>query len=489
MNATDILKNHRQHYVTRLISRNPLLKFTPTAYREDITNLVKPEILELEKQVQPLEILKTLLSESPKPIKISNALKKNLAKCTKIKNESDDYFHATGQLSFYLGFPFVHVTEASRYQFAPLFLWAITCKITADSIIFERATDEDRNPLEPQLNRIFQTWLNYETGVHLNWDNSENLTFDTIEKETKQALSAWRNCNSEFDVQKIHPIPDKEKLKEPLQKARVLSCAVLGYVPFKGQALLDDLDKLAEQLENGMSNRVLDCFLKPVQPVKNQKNALKPNDNEKWLVTDYDHSQESVVWNTRKFNLMVLQGPPGTGKSQVIVNLIADAIANKKKVLVVCQKKAALEVIRKRLSANGLGNLVQLIEDPQNDRMRIIKSIREIENNFPDYSELTYQRNKTSNSLIEHEVVLDKINALLGENKNGKHPNYGNLKARLHQLTQSDINAYGKFNRLYQKTMQSQQWLPDSQRELQTLLQEANEFLQQYQSCNYPQNP
>ena len=122
MNAAEILKNHRQHYVTRLISRNPLLKFTPTAYREDITNLVKSEVLELIKQIQPVEILKTLLGESPKSVKIQNALKKNLAKCTKIKNESDDYFHATWQLSFYLGFPFVHVTEASRYQFAPLFL-------------------------------------------------------------------------------------------------------------------------------------------------------------------------------------------------------------------------------------------------------------------------------------------------------------------------------------------------------------------------------
>jgi RecA/RadA recombinase len=489
MNAADILKNHREHYVTRLVSRNPLLKFTATAYREDITNLVKPEILELEKQLQPLEILKTLLSASPKSVKIQNALKKNLAKCTKIKNESDDYFHATGQLSFYLGFPFVHVTEASRYQFAPLFLWAITCKITADSIIFERATDEDNNPLEPQLNRIFQTWLNYETGVHLNWDNSENLTFDTIEEETKQALSVWRNCNSDFDSQKIQPIPDKEALKASLSKAEVLPCAVLGYVPFKGQALLDDLDKLIEQLQNGESNRVLDYFLKPVDLSSVQENAPKPSDNDKWLVTDYDHSQESVVWNTRKFDLMVLQGPPGTGKSQVIVNLIADAVANKKKVLVVCQKKAALEVIRKRLDANGLGDLVQLIEEPQNDRMRIIKSIRAIESNFTSSLELANERNKTSNLLIEYETALDKTNALLSENQNGKHPNYGSLKARLHQLAQDSIDAYGKLNALYQKTAQSQEWLPNTQKELKALLQETGEFLQQYRSCNYAENP
>jgi hypothetical protein len=490
MNAADILKNHRQHYVTRLVSRNPLLKFLPSAYREDLTNLVKPEILELEIQIQPIEILKLLLAESPKPVKVQNALKKNLAKCTKIKNESDDYFHSTGQLSFYLGFPFIHVAESSRYQFSPLFLWAISCKITNDSITFERIVDEDGNPLEPQLNRIFQTWLNYENNVHLNWDNGENLTFDNIEYETKQALSIWHNCNSEFNAHKIQPIPDKEILKIPLSKAQVLPCAVIGYVPFKGQALLDDLDKLAEQLQNGESNKVLDYFLKPVDLFTDQENALKPKDQERWLITDYDHSQESVVWNTRKFDLMVLQGPPGTGKSQVIVNLIADALANKKKVLVVCQKKAALEVIRKRLTANGLGDLVQLIEEPQNDRMRIIKSIRAIDSNFSDSPTfIANERNKTSNKITQYEIFLDNINALLSENQKGKHPNYGNLKARLHQLAQDGIDAYGKLNLLYQKTMQSTEWLPDTQKELQALLQETEEFLQQYQSCNYAENP
>jgi len=350
MSQKDILKNHRQHYVTRIISRNPLLKFTPTAYREDIINLVKPEVLDLDvKIIQPLDILRTLLGDKPKPIKIENSLKKNLSKCTKINNESNDYFHATGQLSFYLGFPFIHVVESKRYQFSPLFLWPITCKVTSDSIILERAKDEDGTPLEPQLNRIFKTWLNYEAGINLKWGNSENLTFDSIEYETKQALSAWQSCNTNFDSQHIQPIPDKENLKAELKSAKVLSCAVIGYVPFKGQALLDDLDKLTEKLEGGSNNSVLDFFLKPVQDVKNLNPEKKPHDNDQWLVADYDHSQESVVWNTRKFDLTVLQGPPGTGKSQVIVNLIADSVANKKKVLVVCQKRAALEVIRKRL--------------------------------------------------------------------------------------------------------------------------------------------
>ena len=490
MSAADILKDHQQHYLTRLLARNPLLKLFPSLYREDMTIILGQETSNTEKQVLPLDALKILISEEPKAVKIPNILKKNLAKCNKIKNESDDHFHSTGQLSFYLGFPFVYAPlESELFQFSPLFLWAITCKITNDSVIFSRATDEDGVPLEPQFNSILKAWLAYEENLHLSWDNSENLTFDTIIEETKLALSAWKKCDSKFDASNIVAIPSQDVLKTEQKNALVIPCAILGHIKFN--AVGEDLVTLGEKLENEeVETGTLDYFLKPVQPTTIQENAPKPKDNEKWLVADYDNSQESVVWNTRKFDLMVLQGPPGTGKSQVIVNLIADAVANKKKVLVVCQKKAALEIIQKRLNANGLGELVQLIEDPQNDRMRIIKSVRAITNNFshsPVF--IANERDKISNLLNECEITLDQTNALLSENKNGQHPTYGNLKARLYQLAKEGIDAYGKLNLLHQKTMQSSEWLPDTQKELQALLQETGELLQQYKSCNYAENP
>jgi hypothetical protein len=64
MKARDILKDHRQHFIKRLLSRNPLLKCTPNSYREDITELVKIG-LELDKDIKttsPLEVLQDLLA-------------------------------------------------------------------------------------------------------------------------------------------------------------------------------------------------------------------------------------------------------------------------------------------------------------------------------------------------------------------------------------------------------------------------------------------
>ena len=53
----------------------------------------------------------------------------------------------------------------------------------------------------------------------------------------------------------------------------------------------------------------------------------------------------------------VIQGPPGTGKSQTITNLIADYVAAGKRVLFVCQKRAAIDVVHARLRQRGLDEL------------------------------------------------------------------------------------------------------------------------------------
>ena len=45
----------------------------------------------------------------------------------------------------------------------------------------------------------------------------------------------------------------------------------------------------------------------------------------------------------------IIYGPPGTGKSEIIVNIIANAITNEKTMLVTCEKKTALDVLLERL--------------------------------------------------------------------------------------------------------------------------------------------
>jgi very-short-patch-repair endonuclease len=68
-----------------------------------------------------------------------------------------------------------------------------------------------------------------------------------------------------------------------------------------------------------------------------------------------DSSQLRAVYAAAEGRTFVLQGPPGTGKSQTITNLIAHCLTVGKRVLFVAQKRAALDVVHKRLASVGLG--------------------------------------------------------------------------------------------------------------------------------------
>jgi very-short-patch-repair endonuclease len=69
-----------------------------------------------------------------------------------------------------------------------------------------------------------------------------------------------------------------------------------------------------------------------------------------------DSSQLSAVMAAVRGKDFVLIGPPGTGKSQTISNLIAQCLAEGKRVLFVSEKIAALDVVYRRLREVKLGD-------------------------------------------------------------------------------------------------------------------------------------
>ncbi len=74
------------------------------------------------------------------------------------------------------------------------------------------------------------------------------------------------------------------------------------------------------------------------------------------LVLDADSSQHAAVRAALDGRTFVLEGPPGTGKSQTIANIIAECLAAGRRVLFVAEKRAALEVVARRLAATGLAD-------------------------------------------------------------------------------------------------------------------------------------
>lgn len=93
-----------------------------------------------------------------------------------------------------------------------------------------------------------------------------------------------------------------------------------------------------------------------------------------YLVMDADASQFSALADVANGKDLSIEGPPGSGKSQTIVNLIAAALAGGKKVLFVAEKLTALEVVKNRLDAVGLGEFILPLQ-PGTTHDHIYKSI------------------------------------------------------------------------------------------------------------------
>ncbi|MFZ4214514.1 DUF4011 domain-containing protein [Pantoea endophytica] len=93
-------------------------------------------------------------------------------------------------------------------------------------------------------------------------------------------------------------------------------------------------------------------------------------------VVDSDSSQSLVVHDVLKGRSIVVQGPPGTGKSQTIANVIAGAIADKKRVLFVAEKLAALEVVKRRLDQVRLGAACLELHSNKANKRALLEELR-----------------------------------------------------------------------------------------------------------------
>jgi DNA replication protein DnaC len=118
-------------------------------------------------------------------------------------------------------------------------------------------------------------------------------------------------------------------------------------------------------------------------------------ENELMQITSLDYSQKMAISRAMKDNL-VIQGPPGTGKSQVITNIIANAIQQNKTVLFVTEKYVAAQVVHNRL--NKINRFALPIFDIANNSKKD-DFYRKIENSLKNIETPEFSENQSSNKI------------------------------------------------------------------------------------------
>ncbi len=152
-------------------------------------------------------------------------------------------------------------------------------------------------------------------------------------------------------------------------------CSVtLGNFKYRKMSLVRDYETL---LADPPVNAAFDAAfsLKPRAAERQLPPAVPLED--RFHVVPSDPTQASAIEEARAGTSYIIQGPPGTGKSQTITNLIADFVARGKRVLFVCEKRAAIDVVYARLRQCGLGDLCCLIHDSQTDKKGFVMDLKQ----------------------------------------------------------------------------------------------------------------
>lgn len=160
-------------------------------------------------------------------------------------------------------------------------------------------------------------------------------------------------------------------------------CVHLTLLSYLKMNMYEDLDKNTNRLSANPHIRAIcgDPLASPLEGVTDLRHFDHDNETrprEIFQVLDADSSQMDAILASKRGTSFVLQGPPGTGKSQTIVNIISEALADNKKILFVSEKRAALEVVYKRLKSTGLDIFCLSLHDPKTKRNEVLHQLRKV---------------------------------------------------------------------------------------------------------------
>jgi very-short-patch-repair endonuclease len=177
----------------------------------------------------------------------------------------------------------------------------------------------------------------------------------------------------ELEVPGVNPPPDGEQGVDVARVFRLFQQAVkemqgwevhrevwVAQFSFNKFLLWKDLHDRVTMLTRNpvvdhLVNRAGQPFLDEVEDVREEDLDDRVRYHEIFCPVSADSSQLASIVAASQGKNLVLHGPPGTGKSQTITNLISHCLALGKRVLFVAEKRAALEVVHRRLSQIGLG--------------------------------------------------------------------------------------------------------------------------------------
>jgi len=428
-NQIDKLIKNYKHYQDKLLqvtqkNRSVLLKKIYNKHNFDLTQLEKIKKDTIEKVVsKTIKNIGATLNDKKDEGSSQNILSDSIVNDeadsarSKLKTLSRILMQIeeeTGQQTGYIGFPFLQGhPNPDFYIRGPVALFPISLeyKRQAKNAGWFLHLSDKRPILNGALIAALKkkgSWQlpeNYEETFdeliedisNVKEENPEEYFFNKVNDWIKTIITIDETKN-QIQTMPLEPLSrdDIEKLEN--QPFHLVNYKIIGHFPQADNQIHKDYNELinsAYLLDVGIIGELIDIEDPDKESFDSGDHEIDIDnikDKELNLVRPSDSSQDQVILESKNSDLVVVRGPPGTGKSQVIVNLISDAMTNNKKILVVCQKRAALEVVKQRLGQVDLDRYVVFLEKELDDRLKMYHQLYGIIEKEPQptsYSELT----------------------------------------------------------------------------------------------------
>lgn len=361
----NINKNNRMLYMPKLAAKYAVDLFDP------------------EGNYNPLDILfgdgkPVDVADVSAPTMPRNALSRERYRdLTKLIREAVRDIRDKGQNELYVGYPFVEgcLVNGEFGVRAPLCLFPVTLERGATNVTVE---------LDPTRDIIYNSTL---ILAHAKFNNLTNPLPDcTLEEldpdsflQNLLQFYADQDIKIEYDsneLKKFKEYPGESFPRYAKGELKLVHNVVIGKFPAYSNTIQRDFEEL---LNKGLINHLVRDLVSDYGAIDFYADANEANEinspgkkmdiSEQSLIyiNALNSAQEAVLHAIDTMDELVVEGPPGTGKSQTITSLITQFVDQGKTVLMVSEKKTALDVVYSRLG--NLSRYAMMLDDSNNKNL------------------------------------------------------------------------------------------------------------------------
>lgn len=317
--------------------------------------------------------LDNLKLERAKKQELKRALQHEVNNLKMLKRENEELEKETGRYELCVGYPFVEGKIGKDLIVkAPLILFPAVIDVENETL----ASIELKPNEQIKLNKVLL--LAYANAKKVDIDELE-MDFDDLRARGMKNIDSVIDYLAKFGIE-ISKSPNYDMIEfsssEPKTKdgLYIKNYCILGRYPLTN-SIYNDYEMLEKKQ---LTTNAIDELLFAKQLKQNKKPC-----KDAFVVSPLDYAQQSTIENLNKNSNMVVYGPPGTGKSQTIVNMITDALTKNKKVLVVSQKKSALDVVFNRLAE--LNSKAVMISDSDKSKINFYVRAKQSHDSIINY--------------------------------------------------------------------------------------------------------